>query len=149
MLNSPPRTAALAAAEPRSAPALRRGAKALVSSASRVLLVRERHADGRSFWTLPGGGARPREPLVDALRRELDEELDCEAVVEAPVARFWYAHLSKPATVSVYTVFACAVASAVQPVRHEGVLESRWVDPDQLPASTLPQVRHLLRDHEP
>lgn len=136
-------------ADAGSGPVVRRGAKALVDSASRVLLVRERHADGRSFWTLPGGGARPQEPLVDAVKRELDEELGCVAVVDDPVSRFWYAHLSTPSTVSVYTVFDCAVASDVQPVRSEGVLESRWVDPDRPPARTLPQVRHLLREYEP
>jgi len=34
----------------------RRGAKALVATDRRVLLIRERHADGTAFWTLPGGG---------------------------------------------------------------------------------------------
>jgi 8-oxo-dGTP pyrophosphatase MutT (NUDIX family) len=130
-------------------PSARRGAKALVSSPSRVLLVRERHADGEPFWTLPGGGVHPRERLADAVRRELDEELGCVAVVGDPVSRFWYAHRSSPSKVSVYTVFDCTVASDVQPVRSEGVLESRWVDPDRPPAGTLPQVRNLLRTHEP
>ncbi|MGM0370900.1 MAG: NUDIX hydrolase [Halobacteriota archaeon] len=149
MSNSLPAAAGLGSAAARPGPSVRRGAKAFITSGSRVLLVRERHADGRGFWTLPGGGARPREPLTDAVRRELDEELDCVAVVGSPVSRFWYAHVSRPSTVSVYTVFDCAVASEVNPVRSEGVLESRWVDPDRPPARTLPQVRHILRDHEP
>lgn len=131
------------------APNVRRGAKALVAAASRVLLVRERHADGRPFWTFPGGGARPREPLGDTVRRELEEELGCVAVVDSPVSSFWYAHLSAPSTVSVYIVFDCAVASDIRPVRSEGVFESRWVDPDRPPARTLPQVRHFLSAHGP
>lgn len=149
MSNSLPAPAVLDPTETRVDPSVRRGAKALVASASRVLLVRESHADGRAFWTLPGGGARPRESLADAVRRELDEELGCIAVVDAPVSRFWYAHLSIPSTVSIYTVFDCAVAPDVQPVRSEGVFESRWIDPDRPPANTLPQVRQLLRDHGP
>lgn len=149
MANSIPATAVFDSAAAGFGPILRRGAKALVASSSRVLLVRERHADGRAFWTLPGGGARPREPLVGTLRRELDEELGCAAVVDGPLATFWYAHLSRPSTVSVYTVFGCAVTSDVQPARSEGVLESRWVDPDRPPTRTLPQVRHLLREYAP
>ncbi len=44
----------------------RTGAKALVTSAAKVLLVRERHADGQPFWTLPGGGVHSHEaPRTD------------------------------------------------------------------------------------
>lgn len=136
------------AAEPLG-PVVRRGAKALVAADSRVLLVRERHADGSAFWTLPGGGAHRRELLAVTVRRELAEELGCVAVVDSPVSQFWYAHQSTQSTVSVYTVFDCAVASVVRPRRSEGVLESRWVDPESPPAETIPQVRHLLRDVEP
>lgn len=149
MSNTLHSAAVLDSADMRPRPSVRRGVKALVASAARVLLVRERHADGRAFWTLPGGGVRPGEPLADAVRRELDEELGCVAIVDDSVSRFWYAHRSTPSTMSVYTVFDCAVASGVQPVRSQGVLELRWIDPDRPPARTLPQVRHLLRDHGP
>jgi ADP-ribose pyrophosphatase YjhB (NUDIX family) len=126
--------------------AIRRGAKAIVSSSSRVLLVRERHSDGETFWTLPGGGVRSQESLVDGLRRELVEELRCDPVVEAPVSSFWYVHRGPPRTCSHYTAFSCSVVAGVCPVRSEGILEVAWVDPAEPPASTLPQVRHLLRD---
>lgn len=126
---------------------IRRGVKAVVPSSSRVLLVKERHADGREFWTLPGGGIHPGEPIEAALRRELVEELRCTPVVESPVSEFWYAHRSSPGTVSQYTVFSCAVVSSPRPVRSEGVFETAWVDPDHPPAGTLPQVTQLLRSY--
>jgi 8-oxo-dGTP diphosphatase len=110
-----------------------------------VLLIRERHSDGRSFWTLPGGGVEPGESLVDGLRRELAEELRCDPVVGDTVATFWYAHLESPHTISRYTAFSCAIPGDVWPVRSEGILESAWIAPDELPARTLPQVRFLLR----
>lgn len=129
-----------------TAPSVRRGAKAIVTSSSRVLLVRERHSDGQLFWTLPGGGVRPRESLAAGLRRELLEELRCDAVVGERVAAFWYAHRSSVDVLSRYTVFSCAVDATVRPVRSEGILAAKWVAPGRLPVGTIPQVRRLLQE---
>lgn len=118
----------------------------MISSSSRVLLVGERHSDGQPFWTLPGGGVRPRESLVAGLRRELLEELRCDPVVGEPVAEFWYAHRSSMDTVSRYTVFSCSVDATVRPARSEGILAAKWVAPGRLPVGTIPQVRRLLQE---
>jgi len=124
---------------------LRTGAKALVTAGSDVLLVRERHADGTPFWTLPGGGVDPDETPIEGLRRELDEELDCKARIAEPVTRFWYAHESLPETVSAYTVFDCSLLSAPTPNEAEGIYGCRWVSPVSLPNRTLPQVREICK----
>ena len=129
--------------------AIRRGVKALVSTGGAVLLVREEHDDGSAFWTLPGGGLRPSESPAAGLRRELREELGCAVVVGRPTDRVWYAHHSRPDTLSSYEVYDCAVASAVEPNPAEGALEARWVAVDDLPPRTLPQVRSLVGRHDP
>jgi 8-oxo-dGTP diphosphatase len=53
----------------------------------RVLLCRQEKPD-KEYWLLPGGGVDGGETLMEALRRELREELGIEADVqfEGPVA---------------------------------------------------------------
>jgi len=123
----------------------RRGVKGLVTSTDAVLLLREDHANGREFWTLPGGGVRPGEPSRAALRRELHEELQCDAVIGEPVAGFAYAHVSPPRRASFYTVYDSAVTEQPTANAAEGITACRWVCPRDPPARTLPQVRALLR----
>ena len=52
-----------------------------------ILLVRQ-EKPGREYWLLPGGGVQAGESLVDALRRELEEEVGLaeDFVFEGPVA---------------------------------------------------------------
>lgn len=127
---------------------IRRGTKALVSTPGRVLLVKEQHANGSPFWTLPGGGADPDESLVECLTRELFEELGCRALIDEPVATIWYAHSSSQSTLSAYTVFECSLLSTPRPNGDEGIREYKWMSPSNLPSSTLPQVRQLIRNHD-
>ena len=53
----------------------------------RILLVRQ-EKPGREYWLLPGGGVNTGESLVDALRREVTEEvgLSEDFPFEGPVA---------------------------------------------------------------
>jgi 8-oxo-dGTP diphosphatase len=67
------------------APRLR--VSAMLRWQGRVLLCRQ-EKPGKEYWLLPGGGVDGGETLIEALRRELREELAIEADVqfEGPVA---------------------------------------------------------------
>ncbi|MGN5632199.1 NUDIX hydrolase [Streptomyces sp. AC154] len=49
----------------------------------RVLVARHVSSDGKSTWTLPGGGVEHGEDPFDAVIREVAEETGCTAVVES------------------------------------------------------------------
>ncbi|MGI9658509.1 MAG: NUDIX domain-containing protein [Gaiellaceae bacterium] len=55
---------------------------ALVRREGRVLLCRHEKPERGAYWLLPGGGVEPGETLVQALHRELREEL---GITEAPL----------------------------------------------------------------
>lgn len=124
--------------------AVRQGAKALISTPTRTLLIKEQHSDGTPFWTLPGGGIRPNESRSEGLIRELVEELQCRSIIDKEVAGFWYSHLTSKNRITFYSVFESYLLSDPSANRKEGILDWQWVSPTDLPASTLPPVRYLL-----
>lgn len=54
--------------------------RAIIPNEDKILLVNNRHSKG-DFYCLPGGGVEPGEQVVDALKREIKEELGVEATV--------------------------------------------------------------------
>jgi len=129
----------------RVKPQMRQSAKALLTAADRVLLVKERHGDGSEFWTLPGGGVERGESLTEALSRELFEELRCPVDIGRRVRTLWYAHVSSSLRVSRWQVYRCWTPGKPTPAHDDGILDSRWVRWTDLPSNTLTQVRYLLQ----
>src|ERR687886_1837873 len=60
---------------------------AVLRRGGQILLIRHEKV-GKEVWLLPGGGVNAGESIVDALQRELREEVgfDEEVPVEGPIA---------------------------------------------------------------
>jgi 8-oxo-dGTP diphosphatase len=141
-----PSNTALPPLEAESVPnALRVGAKALITSTEGVLLIKERRADGSSFWTIPGGGVEANESLPECLRRELEEEIRCRSTVGDVIDTYVYAHTTRHTT-TVYTIFEASLHTDPAPNRDERIVDCAWVEPTNLPSTTLAPVRAVVED---
>ncbi len=96
---------------------------AVVRRGDAILITRRRDRPGRpGQWEFPGGKVEPGEAEDAALRRELLEELGCEAEVGALLLR----HAHRYAELEVELAFyACALPRSVEPAAL-GVAAIAW-----------------------
>ncbi len=121
-------------------------AAAVILDAQGNILLAQRPADKHQggLWEFPGGKVEAGEPVVDALYRELDEELGIQLRQAQPLIRIPHHYPDKSVLLDVYTV----TAFAGDPYGREGQ-PVRWVAPDELdlypfPAANTPIVTAAL-----
>ena len=108
------------------APVIRIVAAVIVEAEGRVLLVRKR---ATSAFMLPGGKLAAGERALDALARELEEELGCGlAATPQPLGRFREAAANEPGAIVEAELFAVEPTGAIAPAAE--IAELRWHDPD-------------------
>lgn len=127
----------------RRQPRLRTGVKVLITDGPRVMLIEETRPDGSSFWTFPGGGLRSGESPRAGLRREIVEELRCDAEIHDPLARLPYRHATDPRLVTFYTVYRGSLIGEPRPNPAEGVVQYAWRRPP-VSEDTLAPFRQLI-----
>ncbi len=120
------------------------GVRAIVlDDRERVLLVRHSYTPE---WYLPGGRVRRSEGIVDALHRELDEEVG----VKAPTASlrllgtYSSAKECKRDHISVFVVQGAAHSSTNGSLE---VSEQRWCSLEELPDGVSPGTRRRLQEY--
>ena len=128
-------------ADPRAADAggtiIRIVAGIATDARGRVLLVRKR---GTSVLMLPGGKPAAGEDLLEALAREVAEELGCALMPASavPLGRFRAPAANEPGHIVEAELFRIALAGT--PTPQSEIEELRWLDPDapgDLPLATL------------
>ena len=120
---------------------LRQAARALViDDADRVLLV-QFSANGQQWWAMPGGGIEEGEPELDALRRELEEEVGLtNADVVGPIWQRihpWPDHPRFSGQAERIYFVRCATFDPAprlgwEDLNAEGVIALRWWTPAEL-----------------
>jgi 8-oxo-dGTP pyrophosphatase MutT (NUDIX family) len=119
-----------------------RGAKAILTNAGEVLLVR--HTYGPHEWELPGGGSRRGEAPIATLRRELREELQVDVTEPIPLGAVNGPGRYAGNRVSYFTAELPARDVVRDPVE---IAEVAWFDPAAPPMplgwyATQALVRH-------
>ena len=101
---------------------------ALVRDGQGRILLTQRRADQPMglLWEFPGGKVEPGEPPVDALARELAEELGCRASVGAIFEVVFHRYDDFDLYMLVY---ACVLHGEPRPVE---VAQVAWVPPAEL-----------------
>ncbi len=108
----------------------------IFNDAGEILLLKHRFRAGTG-WGLPGGFLEAAEQPIDALRRELREELGLEV---EDVEIFHVRSFKKPKQVEV--LFRCRANAQVRPRTME-VERAEWFSLDSIPAG-LPRDQRAL-----
>ncbi len=96
---------------------------AVIRRGDALLVTRRPDRPGRpGQWEFPGGKVEPGEAEPEALRRELREELGCDATVGALLLRHGHRYPDLEVELAFY---ACALAPGAEPAAI-GVAESAW-----------------------
>ena len=110
---------------------------------------------GRNVWLLPGGGVHSGESLIDALGRELQEEVGIDAPpVEGPIALVDSIAPGRSLTTKhvVHIIFAGEVDGSLESVssRDEAVRGHRLFRLEELDGVTLhPPIQRFLQRWQP
>ena len=119
---------------------------ALIEHEGRILLSQRRADQAQpGCWEFPGGKVEPGEDPVDALVREIDEELGCGIAVQGIFEVVFHAY---PAFDLVMLVYRAAITTGTPSPRQ--VAQIAWYTPEQipglhLPPADLPLARRIAR----
>jgi 8-oxo-dGTP pyrophosphatase MutT (NUDIX family) len=118
------------------------GVKAMIlDETGRILLVRHTYRKG---WYFPGGGVKRRETLVDAVKRELREEVGVTLLAE-PTLVSAYSNFAD--FKSDHVVFFKADRYSIVPSPNIEIAEHAFFDPRQLPDGTSPGTLRRIQEH--
>lgn len=116
------------------------GVRAILVQEGQVLLVRHTYQE---HWYLPGGGVKKGEMLIEALKRELQEEVG--ASVEGTELLGMYSNFFEHKSDHV-AVFVCAAFELGD--AQDGEIETRaFFAPDALPPGTSPGTRRRIAEY--
>jgi 8-oxo-dGTP pyrophosphatase MutT (NUDIX family) len=113
----------------------------ILDETGRILLVRHTYRDG---WYFPGGGVKRRETLIDAVKRELYEEVGVTLLSE-PTLVSAYSNFAEYK--SDHVVFFKSDRYSIVPNPNIEIAEHRFYDPRQLPAGTSPGTLRRIKEH--
>lgn len=119
---------------------------ALIEQDGKVLIAQrphDKHLGG--YWEFPGGKIETGESAVDALHREIQEELGCQLTVTATLPTT--THTYPGSTIELHPFVARLTPESPLPQAYEHVA-LRWLTPAELAEATLaPADLPVLADY--
>jgi 8-oxo-dGTP diphosphatase len=109
----------------------------IVNEAGEVLLTRRNIEPFKDLWVMPGGKIDLGEPVLEALQREVREEVGIEVAVEGLIDLFEHLTPGEDNYHFVILYYRCRPLSCAIVHNHDEVSEARWVPPGELPAYHL------------
>jgi 8-oxo-dGTP diphosphatase len=114
--------------------------KALIERNGKILVLKT-ETENDSFWVLPGGKVEYGENLLEALEREIQEEVSVDAEVNEPVGMYYFYIGEKgEGDQIVLTAFEADIGDQEIDISSnpadENITEYRWMTPDKLVEKT-------------
>jgi len=126
--------------------------KALIQQNGKLLVLKTMAAE-KTYYVLPGGKIEYGEEPLEALQRELEEEISCEAKIGEPVGMYDFFTGSKSdSNQVVLTVFKADIDDQEVDTSNnpadEGIDEALWMKPEEfLEASENESLKDLIRQN--
>jgi len=126
--------------------------KALIQQNGKLLVLKTMAAE-KTYYVLPGGKIEYGEEPLEALQRELEEEISCEAKIGEPVGMYDFFTGSKSDSDQVVlTVFKADIDDQEVDTSNnpadEGIDEALWMKPEEfLEASENESLKDLIRQN--
>ncbi len=115
-----------------------RVAAAVIRKDNLIFATQKGYGDYKGWWEFPGGKIEAGETAQEALKREIEEELDTEIKVEDLIATVEYTY---PKFHLVMDCFWCKVTEGKLTLNE--ALQARWLSKDELMS-----VKWLPADYE-
>jgi len=127
--------------------------KALIERDSKILVLKT-ETENDSFWVLPGGRVEYGEEPLEALQREIQEEISADAEINDPIGMYYFYIGEKgKGNQVVLTAFEADIADQEIDISsnpaNENITEYSWMKPEELIEETSnDSLAELIRKHQ-
>jgi 8-oxo-dGTP diphosphatase len=117
----------------------------IVDERERVLLTRRSIPPFKNMWVMPGGKIDLGEPILSALKREVDEEVGLEVEVGELIDVFEHLTPGEDACHYIILFYRCRPLHVEVDHNHDEVAEIAWVPYRELEQYQMPEgTRYIL-----